>query len=334
LFTYAMMAHETGMPVWRHMMSHDPRNPDTWNKDMQAYVGEEFIVSPYYGDYPGNTGTVRKGIWLPTGTWYDYFEGTKYTGPTTIDYTVDPGTGSLNLKLPLFVKAGSIMPTMDTMQYVGEKPESTLTLGVWPVGTSQFTLYEDEKPTKTTFRCVNTASQTDVVIGPFAGSAYCADASKRRYAIELHGATAPQAVMSNGSALTKQASKAALDAAASGWFFDAAKGGITFVKSLGNASTGFTVSFCSSGQCSPVQSVRSLSPHEVAGTVRLISRRRIDVPYNGTYRVVVFDTNGAIIKTISGSGPSQVRLPASRGMSIVKVTTAKGATTLRVISTP
>ncbi len=43
--------------------------------------------------------------WIPPGTWTDYFNGTTYTGPTTVTIT-DPITA-----MPVLIKSGGIMPT-------------------------------------------------------------------------------------------------------------------------------------------------------------------------------------------------------------------------------
>lgn len=78
-------------------------------------------------------------VYLPEGAgWYDYWTGKKYDGgqtvtlETTLDY------------IPLFVKAGSILPAGETMQYVGEKPADNLDIRIYPGADAEFTLYEDE----------------------------------------------------------------------------------------------------------------------------------------------------------------------------------------------
>ena len=77
--------------------------------------------------------------YLPKGaTWYDFWTGKKYAGGqnVTLETALD--------RVPMFVRAGSIVPMGPEMQYVGEKSWNELELRVYPGADGQFTLYEDE----------------------------------------------------------------------------------------------------------------------------------------------------------------------------------------------
>ncbi len=83
------------------------------------------------------TKTVVK--YLPKGTdWYDFWTGKRYKGGQSIHYST-----SLQI-VPMFVRAGSILPLGPEMQYVGEKAWDHLEIRVYPGADGQFTLYEDE----------------------------------------------------------------------------------------------------------------------------------------------------------------------------------------------
>jgi len=78
-------------------------------------------------------------VYLPAGTvWYDYFSGQRYDGgavvtvPTTI------------MTVPVFAKAGSIIPNGPDVNYATEKPWDNLVIKVFPGADGRFTLYEDE----------------------------------------------------------------------------------------------------------------------------------------------------------------------------------------------
>jgi len=75
-------------------------------------------------------------VYLPKGTWYDYWSGEKYKGGQGIKYKVSLGV------FPMFVKAGAAIPHYPVMQYTGEKKVDTLTLKVF-TGTNESQLYED-----------------------------------------------------------------------------------------------------------------------------------------------------------------------------------------------
>ena len=85
------------------------------------------------------TATKTATKYLPKGTtWYDFWTNQRYQGgkDVTIETTLD--------RVPMFVRAGSILPLGPEMQYVGEKQWDNLELRVYPGADGTFTLYEDE----------------------------------------------------------------------------------------------------------------------------------------------------------------------------------------------
>ena len=85
------------------------------------------------------TATKTATKYLPKGaTWYDFWTGKYYAGgqDVTLETTLD--------RVPMFVRAGSILPLGPEMQYVGEKAWDNLELRVYPGANGDFTLYEDE----------------------------------------------------------------------------------------------------------------------------------------------------------------------------------------------
>ena len=85
------------------------------------------------------TATKTATKYLPKGaTWYDFWTGKYYAGgqDVTLETSLD--------RVPMFVRAGSILPLGPEMQYVGEKAWDNLELRVYPGANGDFTLYEDE----------------------------------------------------------------------------------------------------------------------------------------------------------------------------------------------
>ena len=82
-------------------------------------------------------GVEKRLVYLPAGTWYDWWTGESYQGATYIlaDAPIE--------KMPMYIRAGSIIPLGPVMQYVGESPLNQLRLRVTP-GTGEWTLYEDD----------------------------------------------------------------------------------------------------------------------------------------------------------------------------------------------
>lgn len=85
------------------------------------------------------TAPVTADVYLPKGAkWYDFFTGKVYNGGQSIVIPADIST------IPMFVKAGSILPLGPDVQYATEKPWDNLDIIVYPGKSGQFDLYEDE----------------------------------------------------------------------------------------------------------------------------------------------------------------------------------------------
>ncbi|WP_406405638.1 discoidin domain-containing protein [Streptomyces sp. NBC_00879] len=244
LYSMSRVATETGVPTVRAMILEYPDDPVARGNltSGQFLSGDSFLVAPVVSDT-----TTRDGIYLPAGTWTDYWTGNTYSGPGWLNgYSAPLDT------LPLFVKGGGIVPMWPQMNYTGEKPLSTLTYDVYPRGTSSFTLYEDDGITRQ-YKNGAYATQKVDVTAPASGSgevriavgastgSYTGKPASRGYEFSVHAAAAPSGVTADGTALPALASKSAYDAASTGWFFDAAdRSGTLWVKT-GSKSGAFTV---------------------------------------------------------------------------------------------
>ena len=105
---------------------------DGWNRE----AGDPRVTALQAVDF---TKKHETSIYLPAGaTWYDFWNGTKHKGGETItrETTID--------LIPLYIKAGSILPIGPEVQYAEEKAWDNLTLKIYPGANGSFTLYEDE----------------------------------------------------------------------------------------------------------------------------------------------------------------------------------------------
>ncbi|MFC7615834.1 TIM-barrel domain-containing protein [Actinokineospora soli] len=239
LYSYAAEAHRTGAPINRSLILEYPDDPKTWDDTTkhQFLAGEEFLVAPMW-----DTGEVKNGIYLPKGQWVDYWSGRVYQGPTTVD-----GYHAPLDRLPLFVKAGAVVPMWKAgiTGHAQQAPGDRLTLDVYPQGTSSFTLYEDDRVTRAhrdgksaTQRFDVTAPTNDrgdvfVRINPSVGD-FAGKAASRPYELTVHTGTKPNHVEVGGK-LVEHATKAAYDAAATGWHY---AGGVVHVKTAPVATSG------------------------------------------------------------------------------------------------
>lgn len=102
-----------------------------WNKKELAIDDSQFTI-----DW---TATKSATKYLPKGAdWYDFWTGERLKGgrDITIATNID--------RVPMFVRAGSILPLGPEMQYVGEKTWDNLEIRIYPGADGEFTLYEDE----------------------------------------------------------------------------------------------------------------------------------------------------------------------------------------------
>ena len=100
----------------------------------QYLFGHDIMVAPVY-----SYGARSRSVYLPAGaSWYNFYSGEKLTGGKSVDVSA-PVT-----QIPLFIKAGAILPTGPVTQYVDEKPDAPLTLNVYTGADGTFSLYEDD----------------------------------------------------------------------------------------------------------------------------------------------------------------------------------------------
>ncbi len=235
VYSYAAEANRTGVGPVRPLALEYPNDPvaATDAAKYEFLSGQDFLVAPVYSDT-----SVRDGIYLPKGTWVDYWTGRTYQGPTTVNgYSAPLDT------LPLFVKAGSAVPMWPGVSsYLDRTADSPLAWDIYPQGHGSFSLYEDDGVTRQQ-RQGASATQTAEVNAPVRGAGrVCVDVSAsvgdfagkqatRPYLFTVHSTTAPGNVTLGGRPLPRLTSKAAFDAAGQGWWYDATdRGGVVQVK--------------------------------------------------------------------------------------------------------
>ncbi|PMB19214.1 glycoside hydrolase family 31 protein [Fischerella thermalis] len=132
IYTLFWEAATTGAPILRPLLYHYPEDPKTYELYDQVLLGSSLMAAPVY-----RPGVEKRLVYLPAGTWYDWWTGESYQGATYIlaDAPIE--------KMPIYIRAGSIIPLGPVMQYVGESPLNQLRLRVTP-GTGEWTLYEDD----------------------------------------------------------------------------------------------------------------------------------------------------------------------------------------------
>lgn len=135
-----------GIPIIRAMFL-ESANPYTLGKatQYQFMYGPYFLVAPVYqatqADEKGND--IRNGIYLPEGSWIDYFTGDKYDGNCILNNFATP-----TWKLPVFVKNGAIIPMTNPNNNVSEINHNLRIYEIYPYSHSTFTEYDDDGKTE------------------------------------------------------------------------------------------------------------------------------------------------------------------------------------------
>lgn len=104
-----------------------------------ATVGDQFMFGPAFLVNPVTDPEVNsRRVYLPKAKWYDVWSGSSVEGPRMVDAAAPID------RLPLFVRAGAIVPMGPEKEWSTEKPEDPIELRIYPGADGDFTLYEDE----------------------------------------------------------------------------------------------------------------------------------------------------------------------------------------------
>jgi len=209
-YSAAIEAHLTGRPILAPLVFDYQDDENTYDKDFHLLMGKSILVAPVTED------TDKWSVYLPAGKWTNYWTGDQFTGPQTVNVDA-PLYG--NNSLPMFIKAGAIIPMMPDMAYIYEKAPDPITLDIYPdySADSKYTLYDADSPktplkvTKTEFTCATNGDKITVSISP----------SKVAYQLSLHCNTAPTKVILDGKAIPIFKNLADYNKAKKGHYFGA-----------------------------------------------------------------------------------------------------------------
>jgi alpha-glucosidase/alpha-D-xyloside xylohydrolase len=133
VYSVARECCQTGLPMMRALWLHYPDDPEAVRRGDQYLWGRDVLVSPVV-----EKGATSRRLYLPRGTWYDFWTQSQITGGREIDRQVELAT------MPLHVRAGAILPFGPIKQYVDEPVDEPLTLVVYPGADGAFTFYDDD----------------------------------------------------------------------------------------------------------------------------------------------------------------------------------------------
>ena len=129
-------AHEcatTGMPIMRALWLHYPNDSRAVSCGDQYLWGKNMLVAPVV-----EKGATTRALYLPVGNWYDFWTSDRMEGGREISRKVDLDT------MPLYVRAGSILPLGPIKQFTAETVDQPLSILLYPGSDASFLLYEDD----------------------------------------------------------------------------------------------------------------------------------------------------------------------------------------------
>ena len=205
LYALDRALYDRGVGIVRPMMMAFPDDPQCVDIVDQWMFGPSLLAAPVLaptGLKKGETST--RSVYLPKGRWIDFFRGHQYSGSQRIRYRLNADVWT---DLPLFVRAGSIIPTMAPVTSLGSNPPELVYLDMFSSDEEAATaVYDDDGRSYAYERGVfcrqevtarGGAGHCAIHIGAATGSY---DSTIQHFVIRLHG-RAGTAVTLNGEAL-------------------------------------------------------------------------------------------------------------------------------------
>ncbi len=190
-YTLAWQAHRLGLPLMRPLVLNYPEDPCVWDLASEYMWGDDVLVAPVT-----RAGATHWPVYLPAGTWYDFWTHERHDGPCGVS-----AAAPLE-RLPLFVRAGAILPLGPAVQYHDEQALTDVTLLVYGGTRSSFTLYEDDGMTRayergryalTEFECDSNPERLTLRIASPRGEGALIPAG-RAYTLQVYALHAPRSV--------------------------------------------------------------------------------------------------------------------------------------------
>lgn len=121
-----------GIPILSPLYLYYPNDGEAYHHPAEYLIGDKILVAPVC--QPGNI----RSVYLPSGRYYSLADNKTYQGPVNLNMYVYLD------KIPIFIKAGSILPRQKFTERVGSSVPDTLVLDIYPGGDDQLNLYEDD----------------------------------------------------------------------------------------------------------------------------------------------------------------------------------------------
>jgi alpha-glucosidase len=196
LYTLFEECHRTGAPILRPLLWAHPEDRETYSTDDEFLCGDALLVAPV--TRPGGE---YRHVYLPAGTWFHFWTGTRVDGPAHVLAHAPLGQPAI------YVRANTAVPLWPEMDHVGQHAADPLTFVIYPCeGRGLATVYEDAGDgyeylngfyARRAITCEVKAGQIHVVIGEREGAFTPA---RRNIRLEIREIASAPAVVRVGEA--------------------------------------------------------------------------------------------------------------------------------------
>jgi len=210
LYTEARHTYDTGVAFLRPLYYNWPEADEAYTTKNEYQFGDQLLIAPVTAPVDAASGLAQVSLWIPEGDWIEWPTGKHFIGPLTVkrSFSID--------QIPIYVRAGAILPMQPAMRSTGAKPVDPLILNIFPLAngaSSSYTVYDDASNSEAYMRGACTWTKVNATQGgddlhidvePTRGS-YPGMLLARGYEIRLPADWPPESVSVNGRPLAATA---------------------------------------------------------------------------------------------------------------------------------
>jgi len=141
IYSMAWRAYQTGLSLVTPMYYGNMDSPEAFRAKDQYFFGTELLAAPVVKPVDAETGYATQRIWFPPGSWFNFFSGERIAGGAwrRVKARLED--------IPVFAKAGAIVPLAPRVGWGGIENPKELDLYIFPGRDNLFELYEDDGET-------------------------------------------------------------------------------------------------------------------------------------------------------------------------------------------
>ena len=127
IYTEARRTYDTGVAFFRPLYYDWPEEDAAYTSKGEYVFGDQMLAAPVTAPADKVSGLATEKVWLPKGEWIEWPTGKHFAGPATVErsFSIE--------QIPVYLRAGAIVPMQPPMLYTGEKPVDPLIVNVWPL---------------------------------------------------------------------------------------------------------------------------------------------------------------------------------------------------------